>query len=191
MPDELNHLVETIKNAPGRSWKHLPALVLLGGEHGASKQECLSLKWEDIVFDFEDQGLIRFFRTKNGHERTEYLMPRTKQALSEWRDHLVFMRHRKKIKPVSEEFVFCRLDGTPLLRFDKAWREARKLAGFDKLYFHDLRHTYCSNLLLSGSTLKDVCDMIGHHDLSMTNRYAHLTMQHKKTRQVRLAEYYG
>ena len=63
--------------------------------------------------------------------------------------------------------------------------------GFDGLHFHDLRHTYCSNLLLSGSTLKDVCEMIGHHDLSMTNRYAHLTMQHKKTRQDILAEFYG
>ena len=87
--------------------------------------------------------------------------------------------------------MFCRLDGNPLPRFDKAWREARKLAGFDGLHFHDPRHTYCSHLLLSGSTLKDVCDMIGHHDLSMTNRYAHLTMQHKKTRQDKLAGWYG
>ena len=190
MPDELNHLIETVRNTPSRAWKHLPALVLLGAEHGASRQECLSLKWEDIDFEFEGKGLIRFFRTKNGHERTEYLMPRTREALMEWREHLEFMRRKHKIVPVQDDFVFWRLDGTPIGNFSKAWREARKLAGFDWLHFHDLRHTYCSNLLLSGATLKDVCEMIGHHDLSMTNRHAHLTLDHKKGKQEKLAEYY-
>lgn len=40
-------------------------------------------------------------------------------------------------------------------------------------------------------TLKDVNEMIGHSDLSMTNRYSHLTMEHKKARQEKLAEHYG
>ncbi len=53
-------------------------------EHGASKQEALSLLWDHIDFDFEEIGLIRFFRTKNGMERTEFLMPRTKEAFLKW-----------------------------------------------------------------------------------------------------------
>jgi integrase len=162
---------------------YIPALILLGAEHGASKKESLSLLWEDIDFEFEGRGLIHLFRTKNGHERTEYLMPRIREALLEWRSHVDYMRHRKKIILVRDDYVFCRLNGQPIKRFDKAFREACRIAGLEDFHFHDLRSTYCSNLLLSGATLKDVCEMIGHHGLSMTNRYAHLPLEHKKKRQ--------
>ena len=56
--------------------------------------------------------------------------------------------------------------------------------------YHDLRHTFCSNLLLAGSDLKDVKEMIGHSDLAMTDRYSHLTMDRKRSRQKKLAEHY-
>jgi len=117
-------------------------------------------------------------------------MPRTREALISWLEHLEYMRHRKRIQPVHEDIVFCRLDGRPIKNFGKSWRESCRLAELEDFHFHDLRHTYCSNLLLSGATLKDVQEMIGHSDVSMTNRYAHLTMEHKRLKQERLAEYY-
>jgi site-specific recombinase XerD len=33
--------------------------------------------------------------------------------------------------------------------------------------------------------------MIGHKDLSMTDRYSHLTLEHKRSRQEKLAEHYS
>jgi site-specific recombinase XerD len=66
-----------------------------------------------------------------------------------------------------------------------------KIAGMDDFHYHDLRHTFCSNLILSGSDLKEVKDMIGHKDLSTTDRYSHLTAVHKKQNQERLAEHYA
>lgn len=48
---------------------YLPALILLGAEHGASRQEALSLKWADVNFSFKEIGVIRFFRSKTGRER--------------------------------------------------------------------------------------------------------------------------
>ena len=101
------------------------------------------------------------------------------------------MRHRKRIRPVREDAVYCRLDGPPIKNFGKSRRESCRLAGLENFHFHDLRHTYCPNLLLSGATLKDIQEMIGHSDVSMTNRYAHLTTEHKRLRQEKLAEYYG
>lgn len=169
---------------------YMPALIFLGAEHGTAKQEALSLCWYDIDFDFEDRGLIRFYRTKNGNERTEFLMPRSRQALLTWRYHLAFMRDRKKITPIRTDKVFCRLNGLPIKRFDKAWRRTCELAGIDDFHYHDLRHTFCSNLILSGSDLKDVKELIGHSDLAMTDRYAHLTVRHKQIRQDALAKYY-
>jgi len=169
----------------------MPSLIYLGAEHGASKQEALSLRWKDINFDYKDTGLIRLFRTKNTHERTELLMPRTRQALISWQAHLEWMRKRKRIDLTSDEYVFCRLNGVPIKRFDKAWRHVRSLAGMDGFHFHDLRHTFCSNLILSGSNLKEVKDMIGHKDLSTTDRYSHLTAVHKRQNQERLATHYA
>jgi integrase len=169
----------------------LVPIVCLGAEHGASKQEILDLKWTDLDFDFEGKGRIRLFRTKNGRERTEYLMPRTREALLQWREHQAWMRHRKRIQDKGPGLVFSKLDGRRLAAFSKSWRKARVIAGFPELHFHDLRHTFCSNLILSGADLKDVKEMIGHSDLSMTERYAHLTSMRKLSRQEDLARFYA
>ncbi len=189
MPAEINRLIEASQGV--RSKHSLPAMIYLAVEHGCSKQEILSLKWADINFDFEGIGIIRFFRTKNSKERTDYLMPRTKEALLQWQKHQQGMRHRKKIDDVNSDLVFCRLNGSPIKRFDKSWRETRKIAGFHDLHFHDLRHTFCSNLLLSGADLKDVKEMIGHKDLSMTDRYSHLTISRNLAKQQELAKLYA
>lgn len=188
LPHELDDLVEASKQL--RSKYYLPALIYLGAEHAASKQEALDLIWDKIDFSFSERGLITFFRTKNKRERTELLMPRTKNALISWRDHQKWMRWKNKIECNNSNIVFCRLDGTPLKRFDKAFKEACKIAGIENFHFHDLRHTFASNLLLSGASLKDVKEMIGHSDISMTDRYSHLTLTHLKEKQSQLADHY-
>ena len=188
LPQRLDNLLAASQHT--RAKFYMPSLIYLGAEHGASRQEALSLEWDHINFGYNDVGLIRLFRTKNGKERTEYLMPRTKQALLEWQDHLEFTRHRKKIQPVESRFVFCKLNGEPIKRFDTAWRQICKIAGLSNFHYHDLRHTYCSNLLLAGANLKDVKDMIGHSDISMTDRYSHLTSEHHRNIQARLAKHY-
>jgi integrase len=189
LPDGLIKLLDACQQV--RSRFYLVAIIFLGAEHGASKQEILSLKWTDINFNHEDKGLIRFFRTKNKRERTEILMPRTREALLTWRNHLNEMRAKRGIKVKDDRFVFCRLDGTRLKGFTSGWRRARKLAGFDDLHFHDLRHTFCSNLMLAGANIKDVKDMIGHSEIKMTDRYTHLTDARKVALQEKLAHHYN
>ena len=189
MPFEIKKLVKASQKT--RAKFYMPALIYLGAEHGTSKQEALSLQWTDIKFDAEGIGMINLFRTKNSKERTEYLMPRTRKALLDWKTHLEYMRHRKKLKVKDSRFVFCRLNGTPIKRFDKAWRHICRLVGFEDFHYHDLRHTFCSNLIMSGAGLKETKDMIGHNDISMTDRYSHLSALHKKALQERLAERYN
>jgi len=189
LPAELDNLLEASQKT--RAKFYMPALIFLGAEHGASRQEALSLRWKDVNFDYEQRGTIRLFRTKNNKERTEYLMPRTKEALLSWRERQKWMRHRKRIDANGSDLVFRRLNGEPIKRFDKAWRATCEIAGLNDFHFHDLRHTFCSNLLLSGSDLKDVKEIIGHSDLSMTDRYSHLTLSHKQLRQDMLAEHYA
>ena len=189
LPNDLDCLIAATQRT--RAKFYMPAVILLGAEHGASKQEILSLEWSDIEFGFKDRGLVRFFRTKNKRERTEFLMPRTKKALLEWKAHLEHMRHRRRIVEIGSDSVFCRLDGTAIKCFNKAWWRALDLAGIKNFHFHDLRHTFCSNLILSGASLKDAKELIGHASIGMTDRYSHLTLQHFLAKQEQLADHYN
>ena len=188
-PEQIHALVEAAKTTKAKHY--LPVLIYLGCEHGASKQEALSLKWSDINFDFENRGIIRFYRTKTGNERTEDLMPNTKIALLHWKKHQKLMRKRNGIDTDNSGLVFSHSDGSPIKCFNRAWWAALKVAGIKNFHFHDNRHTFCSNLLLSGGTLKDAKEMIGHKDISMTDRYSHLTLEHKRSKQQQLSEYYS
>ena len=119
--------------------------------------------------------MINLFRTKNGVRRTVPLMPRTKQALLQWPNHQAWTRYRNRIDSNGSSLVFCRMDGRPIKGFGKSWLKIFGMAGIEDFRYHDLRHTFCSNLLLSGASLKDVKDMIGHRHFETTDRYAHIT----------------
>jgi integrase len=188
-PSDLFALVDASKQTLAKHY--MPALIFLGAEHGASKQEVLSLRWSDIDFEFGDCGLIRFYRTKNKKERTVYLMPNTKVALLHWKRHQVQMRRKKRVEHHESDIVFSHLDGSPIKCFNRAWWSSLKIAGIKDFHFHDLRHTFCSNLILSGAGLKEVKEMIGHRDISMTDRYSHLTMEHKHQNQIQLSKHYA
>ncbi len=43
---------------------------------------------------------------------------------------------------------------------------SKKLEGFEDFHFHQLRHTYTSNLLSNGAAPKDVQELLGHSDVS-------------------------
>ena len=170
-PHEIEQLL--LKASEGRAKHYLPLAILLGVEHGCSKQEILDLRWEHIDFNVGDTGSITFERTKNGSKRRHQIMPRTREALLARKTHLAKRRKSRKIK-VEDSYVVGHLDGTKMGDFKKAWDTVRKKCGFDDLHFHDCRHTFCTNILKAGGTLKAAAALIGHKDPRMTNRYTNL-----------------
>ncbi len=82
-------------------------------------------------------------------------------------------------------FVCIRRDGcleTPSTLSIVCRTLAKKLDGFEGFHFHQLRHTYTSNLLSNGAAPKDVQELLGHSDVSTTmNVYAHATREAKRT----------
>lgn len=50
----------------------------------------------------------------------------------------------------------------------------------DKVVFHTLRHTFCSWLAIRGVALYTIGELVGHKDLTMTQRYAKLSPDSKR-----------
>ena len=48
------------------------------------------------------------------------------------------------------------------------------------LRFHDLRHTFASRLVERGVDVETVRDLLGHHSITITQRYTHSTDERKK-----------
>jgi len=61
----------------------------------------------------------------------------------------------------------------------KAWGELCKKAKISDFKLHDCRHHFASRMVMSGVDLYTLSEILGHHSITMTQRYAHLAPEHK------------
>jgi integrase len=61
-------------------------------------------------------------------------------------------------------------------KVQRAFRRALNDAGIIDFHFHDLRHTFASYMRQKGVDLHAISTLLGHKDLRMTKRYAHLNV---------------
>ena len=54
------------------------------------------------------------------------------------------------------------------------WYRVRRKAGIEDVRLHDLRHTHASHAVMNGVPVPVVSRMLGHSNVRMTLRYAHL-----------------
>jgi integrase len=77
-------------------------------------------------------------------------------------------------------FVLCNEEGKRFGDIGRSFETALKRSGIEDFRFHDLRHTFASNLVMAGEDLYTVAELLGHKGLEMTRRYAHLSPKFKK-----------
>ena len=168
--DEREALLESCKKS---TWDRLHLLVMLAITTGMRKSELINLRWSDINFD---NGLASLADTKNGEPRINAIPDITLMELKKFRqigNGLVFGGTKKvndKIVPSDRPFEFV-----------KQWKLALSRADITNLRFHDLRHTAASYLIMNGASLKEVAEILGHKSTQTTDRYAHLSTEHKST----------
>lgn len=76
------------------------------------------------------------------------------------------------------EYVFA-YEGAPVWQVStKAWRKAVKAAGLQDFRWHDLRHTWASWHVQSGTPLNVLQELGGWSSYEMVQRYAHLSASH-------------
>ena len=71
-------------------------------------------------------------------------------------------------------FPSVRDPSRPQCRGLPLWYRARREAGIADVRLHDLRHTVASQAAMNGVPLPVVARLLGHRDVSMTMRYAHV-----------------
>jgi site-specific recombinase XerD len=64
--------------------------------------------------------------------------------------------------------------GQPYTSSHIAFFKARDSAGLSSDRMHDLRHTYASLLINNGASIYEVQQLLGHYNISMTERYVRL-----------------
>ena len=150
---------------------YMKPLVLLAMNTGMRRGELLSLTWSDINLD-ERLITVQASKTKTGKRRH---IPMSDEAL--W---II-----EELQKTAHGSYVIHDNGKKLGNIHKGWQSLLDRAGIDNFHFHDLRHHFASRLIQAGADLNTVRELLGHSDLKMTLRYAHLA-PHNKRRAVEL-----
>lgn len=136
---------------------------------GARYSEVLHLKVEDI--DYENQQ-IYYLKTKNKESRgvpiEESVLEVIKQYLQENQ-----IDTGNIFRPKRSDGEYPYIKGI----LEKIIKEA----GLKDFHIHDIRHTTASYIAMSGGSLLDIAEILGHKSLVMARRYSHLTKKHTAT----------
>jgi integrase len=91
------------------------------------------------------------------------------------------MGQHAKVRRLDTVLVFPNATGRKPLGIREAFEGAVERAGITDFRFHDLRHTAASYLAMSGASLAEIAEVLGHKTLAMVKRYAHLSEAHTRS----------
>jgi integrase/recombinase XerD len=169
-------LVRSLLEQPAKSTtleaKRDKAMLRLLYASGMRVSELVSLNLDDII---KDDGCVRCFG-KGNKERLIPIVP-AMLAIQEYigEARLQFVRNDE------EKALFLNRRGERLTR-QGFWQILKGYAKSAKLGHevtpHTLRHSFATHMLSGGADLRSVQELLGHANISTTQIYTHLTMEH-------------
>lgn len=136
---------------------HLTPAVLVSINTGLRRGELLALEWSSVELTGKHPRLtVAGSAAKSGQTRHVPLNVEAVEVLKRWREQA---------------------EGDRVFSVDslkKSWAAVLKRAKVSAFRWHDLRHHFASRLAQVGVPLNTIRDLLGHADLKMVLRYAHL-----------------
>ncbi|MEO6138356.1 MAG: site-specific integrase [Luteimonas sp.] len=141
---------------------HLSPMILVAMNTGLRRGELFGLRWDDVNLI----GRSLAVKASNAKSQTRRDVPLNTEALdvmTRWRD-----------QGSGEGLVFPNATGGRFDNIQSSWEAVTAEAKLTNFRFHDLRHDSASKLVMVGVDLNTVRELLGHGDIKMTLRYAHL-----------------
>jgi len=142
---------------------------------GLRAHEVAGLKVKDINFAQEYMRVL-------GKGKRERLIPIGRHAIAAVQDYLTNLRP-SLVSIHSGNFLLLSKSGHPLSRIT-VWRifksYARRVGLPESVVVHDMRRAYATHLLEGGCDLASLQRLLGHADLSTTQRYLFVSIDQLK-----------
>ncbi|PKO02874.1 MAG: site-specific integrase [Chloroflexi bacterium HGW-Chloroflexi-5] len=167
--DEAALLLKEIKSVS----QQLYEICLISLCTGMRAGEVFALKWGHCNFEEE---IIHVADPKGVEPRKCFMTDAIKTILEakEKVDHgdLIFKDNNgEQIKEISKSYK----ETVDRLKLNNGIDDPRQ-----RVCFHTLRHTFASWLAIEGTPILTIKELLGHKSLAMTERYAHLSPDHKR-----------
>lgn len=168
---------------------HLTVLLLFTGARfsevtGAASQKNKTgidtrLKWADVNFD---NNTIYFKKTKNGNDRHIAM----NEILRETADYLFEKRVNENVINNSDDGIILRMPDYFSTAIESVIPGNNTRDAKYKITAHSLRHTHASWLAEARLDILQIKEQLGHKNIEMTMRYAHLipNIRHEVTKKL-------
>ncbi|MDE0383899.1 MAG: tyrosine-type recombinase/integrase [Defluviicoccus sp.] len=155
--EEIDRLHRVLDRQEGRGETPQADMIRLLLLTGCRKGEIVRLRWSEVGND-----ALMLEDSKTG-PRAVPLNSQAKRVLDEQPrggSPFVFPSPRDPSRPRCRDIAL--------------WYRVRREAGIEDVRLHDLRHTHASHAVMNGVPMPVVSRLLGHADVGMTLRYAHL-----------------
>lgn len=156
--------VEEIQDLIEAAEPHLKPVLIFALNTGCRKGEILGLTWDRVDLK---HGTIYLNKTKSGKPRKVPINDPLRAML------------KGLVRRLDTNLVFYNpATGGRWHELKRSFATACRKAKIHDFRFHDLRHTFASQLVMAGVDLTTVSRLLGHASLTMTLRYSHIASDH-------------